>query len=235
MRLWITRPAQDGEPLARDLLARGHESIVAPVMKVAFAPDPPALGAPSLLVAASRNAIRALVQHPGFEAVRNLPLAVVGPGTAAEASAQGFGHVIFGPGTGAKLAGEIAQYDAARLVDVCVVRGADMAFDIAAALSQRGIRARAVVLYRTEPADGLSEELRAAIGGGRLDGVLLFSPRTARFYLAQLTKAGLISAISGLRHYCLSHAVAQPLRERGIGLVDVSAKPNVKEMIELIG
>src|SRR5438874_13037474 len=60
MRLLLTRPRDDAEPLANSLKLRGHEPIIAPLMEIRFVPgaEIPLTGAQGLIVT-SANAVRA--------------------------------------------------------------------------------------------------------------------------------------------------------------------------------
>jgi uroporphyrinogen-III synthase len=68
-----------------------------------------------------------------------------------------------------------------------------------------------VVLYDAVPAALLDTVAEAAIAGGEVDGVLLYSPRSARTWIGLVVAAGLASEATRLRHYCLSQNVAAVL------------------------
>src|SRR2546423_14567502 len=61
MRLLLTRPRDDAEPVADSLRSRGHEPFIAPLMEIRLLPGPkiPLTGAQGL-IATSANGIRAL-------------------------------------------------------------------------------------------------------------------------------------------------------------------------------
>jgi uroporphyrinogen-III synthase len=68
---------------------------------------------------------------------------------------------------------------------------------------------------------------------GRLDGVVLMSPRTAAIFAALVVRHDVITQASRLDCYCLSVAVAQavePLKARTI----VAARPREEDILALI-
>ncbi len=70
---------------------------------------------------------------------------------------------------------------------------------------------------------------------GSLDGVLVYSPRTGRVLLDLASEAGLFPALAGVTHYCLSEAVAAPLRAAGLSRVLVAGRPDEDAMLGLLG
>ncbi|MEM9029400.1 MAG: uroporphyrinogen-III synthase [Pseudomonadota bacterium] len=236
MQLWVTRPADDGADLAQALEARGHNVIVEPLLKIEPCSDAsPHLDGASAIVATSKNALRVLAKTPAFTSAVDQRLVVVGPGTADEAQRLGFHHVQVGPGRAADLPELIHSLPGIGDAPVAVLRGEDVAYDLEGVLRSLGLDVRRHILYRAVPTASPSPALVRQIADGKVDGVLLFSQRTAEQYVCRLTEARIESAARRLRHYCLSAAVAAPLRQSGFADALVSAKPNVKEMVELIG
>ncbi|HVZ27131.1 MAG TPA: uroporphyrinogen-III synthase, partial [Rhizomicrobium sp.] len=91
MRVLVTRPLEDGTETARQLAARGHEALLAPLLMTCFfgGPDIALDGVQAILVT-SANGIRALARRSQR---RDLPVFAVGPQTAAEAKKLGFATV----------------------------------------------------------------------------------------------------------------------------------------------
>lgn len=244
MRIWVTRPDPDGETFAELLRQKGHEVVVEPLMVVHWlSPKLQILLDAPLLVATSRNAIRGLskvdVSAEERSQIARRKLVVVGAGTAEEARAFGFEDLVVGPGTASELprviAALMADPSAPQPGNVIILRGRNVAFDLAKALGEQGVGAQEVVLYATQATDAPSERLAREIAAGDVNGVVLFSPKTAAVYVERLTAKRLASSASRIRHYCLSAAVAAELA--GLEGVEpiVSAKPNVKDIIEVIG
>jgi uroporphyrinogen-III synthase len=69
------------------------------------------------------------------------------------------------------------------------------------------------VLYRARFAEQLSPEFVRKIEAGDIDGVALFSPRTATAFIELAQKAGIIT-LDKVTAFCLSQAVA----DQAVGL-----------------
>ncbi len=252
MRLWVTRPLDDAANVAAMLAAQGHDAVVEPLLAVHFLELADAACPPQFVVATSRNAVRAVTRGNGQlpDALAKADWIVVGDATAQLAAEAGARSVAVGAGTARDLVDPIVA--AVRSCDqaagmrpgtivaegggrVLHLRGVDVAFDLAGALSAHGITLAQSIVYEARPTQAPSARLAAQISAGELGGVLLFSPRTSHLYIERLTALGLTEAARKLHHFCLSEAVATPIRAAGLGFVGVSAKPNVKKMLELIG
>ncbi len=90
------------------------------------------------------------------------------------------------------------------------------------------------VLYEARLASTLPEAARAALEEGTLDGVLLYSPRTARAFASLVRKAGLEARVKGLAAYCLSAAVAEALDELPGLTVKIAREPDQAALIALL-
>jgi uroporphyrinogen-III synthase len=234
MRLLVTRPAPDASREAEALAARGHEAVLAPLLTIEFAKDVslPLDGAQALLVT-SRNALRALAAHPQRSAALKLPLFAVGEATARDAQALGFTDVTIGPGTGAELAELVVGEAKPELGPLVHLAGETLAFDLKRALEARGFTVRRPVLYRSVPARALPEEALREIKAGRLDGVILMSPRTAKTFAVLVGEKGALTEGKRLICYCLSEAVAEAVAPLGFA-TRVPPKPREEDVLALV-
>ena len=88
-------------------------------------------------------------------------------------------------------------------------------------------------LYRALPATSLPESALSVLNAGKLDGVILMSPRTAAIFAALVVRHGALTQASRLDCYCLSAAVAQvveSLQARAI----VAARPYEEDILALL-
>lgn len=217
MRLLVTRPEPDATREADTLLALGHEPVRAALLEIEFLEDVPLnLEGAQAIVITSRNALRALGNHPERERAVELPLFAVGEATAWAARQLGFTEVTIGPGTGAGLPPIICREvhpDHGPLVHI----GAEkVAFDLKGALEESGFELRRVILYRSHPIESLNEAVLADLKQGNIDGVLLLSPRTARAFARLVQRYGLVTQAKGLVCYCLSKAIAEAVVPLGL-------------------
>ncbi len=235
MHVLVTRPEPDASRLAAELAAMGLEVSVDPLLGI----EPCLPGGLSVagiggLVVTSRNALKAFSEHPSLPNARGLPLYVVGPATARLARDLGFSTVIEGAATARELAPVItARHDRA-LGPLLQLRGDHVAFDLGSALSEAGIELREVTAYRSMAATELRPETRQLLADGRLNLVLVMSPRTAEAWVRLVTAAGLDRAASRPRYVCMSEAVARPLAALGAVATAVPARPNSQEMLALV-
>ena len=210
MRLLVTRPAADGQALAAELEARGHSVICAPVIDIATKPD----AAPDLtdvkgLAFTSANGVRAF--QPFAAPARHLPAYGVGPQTAAALSAAGFSNVHIAGGDVTSLARTIT--DDCPEGPVLHISGRDQAGDLAATLKAAGCEARRAVLYEARAAKNLPPDVLAALRDGALDGVLLYSKRSAEIFYRLAGAANLDASLP--QAFCLSAGVAEIARAAG--------------------
>ena len=234
MRLWVTRAEPDASRQAADLARLGHEPVVEPLLAIAFEDDADLpLDDAQALIATSRNGLRALARRPELGAARKLPIYVVGPGSAALARELGFTSVHEGPGTGDGLVDIVAGGCAADRGPLLHLAGAALASDLKGGLEAKGLSLTQPVLYRAAAASGLSAGLRRALIDGRLDGVILMSPRTAKVYITLVGEGGLSDAARDLHHYCLSEAVAERLTKFGSKRISVAGRPREQDLLAL--
>jgi uroporphyrinogen-III synthase len=234
MRVLVTRPFPDAERQADALKARGVTPVLAPLLKIEFLPqaDLP-LGGAQALIATSRNALRALAQHPARDKALSLPLIVVGETTAEEAARQGLGEIIVGEGTAASLVPLIAKTFEPAKGPLLHLAGERLAFDLKGALEKWGFAIEQPVLYRAAAAEVLPLEAADALAEGEIGGAILMSPRTAAIFARLLRKHGLETAVPRLCCYCLSAPVAETLASLGARLC-VAPRPREEDVLALV-
>jgi uroporphyrinogen-III synthase len=232
MRLLVTRPLDDAQALADRLEAGGHEALVEPLLTIApdLAAPLPLDGARALLFT-SANGVRAFALRSPR---RDLPVFAVGAATAAAARAVGFAAVEEAGGDVDALAGLVAARLAPGDAPLVHVAGKVVAGDLAGRLEQRGFAVRRATLYDAVPAPRLSVAARAAVEGATLDGVLLFSPRTAAILVSLLDDPALRAAAGRLTLFALSQAVADAAAPLPWRRVLVAARPDEEALLALV-
>lgn len=231
MHILLTRPEQDAADLKERIEALGHRVSLSPLLSIVYETPPLDLAGVQALIATSRNGLKALSRSPALPAAKSLPIFVVGPGTAALARELGFSRVIEGPGRARDLAGVIKAEAAPDGGELLHLSGDTLAFDTAEALTREGFRVRREIVYRSVPAQGLEPEVAQAIKAGRLDAVILMSPRTANVFVDLARAAGLGTEAGRLEFYCLSPAVAGALAPLAAQNVKIARLPNAEEML----
>lgn len=232
MRVLLTRTREDSEALASDLFRHGIETIVAPMLTIEeTGADPGDLSDLQAVLVTSRNGAEAFAN---VTSTRDLNLYAVGGATADRLRGLGFRRV------------EEAGGDVHALTDLALRRldpaggpvllyGAEvLAGDVEGRLRARGFAVRRVVAYRAVPAAAIAGEATAALEAGSLDGVLFFSPRTARIFVELATAAGLANGCRRAAAYCLSANVAEAARGVPWREIRIAARPDKQAMLELV-
>jgi len=232
MRLLVTRPENGGMRSAETLRARGHEVLLAPLLRIE-AISGADLGAPpwAAILLSSANAARVIAAHPRIGELKPLPVLAVGERSADAARAAGFVDVHSAGGDAQDLArAAAARFTGSRSALLYLV-GEDRARDLSGDLG--GLIVRTVVIYRAVKATSLPAEVQAALAESRLDGVLHFSLRTVEAYIACAFAAGLLDKALAPLHFCLSARVAGPLARAAN--IRIAARPDEAALLDLVG
>jgi len=233
MRLLVTRPEDDAARTARTLRERGHDVLLAPLLRIE-AIDADLSGTWTGVLMTSANAARAVAAHRQAGALANLPVFTVGDRTAEAARDAGFTEVISADGALPELVRLVAARFAGDKARLLYLAGEDRAGDAMTDLAAFAVDLHTIVVYRAAIAGALSGALSEALRAGRLDGALHYSRRSAETLLSLAEQAGLLNAVLSLAHYCLSAEAASPLREAGAKRVHVAASPREAALIESI-
>lgn len=231
--LWVTRPAEDARGLAAALRAMGHLPVVEPLLTIVpLGGPPPDLAGVQALLATSANGVRAFAAR---SPERALPLLAVGDATARAARDAGFAKVETASGDVQALAALARRRLDPAAGAVLHIAASERAGDLAGALRASGFACRRAVLYQARPAEALSADLAAMIGDGRLDGVMVFSPRTGTTVVRLLRQAGLADAAAGLDLFCLSGAVADAAAPLRWQRVVIAEEPTQSSLLDVVG
>lgn len=216
MRVLVTRPEPDARQEADALRARGYEPVLAPLLDIEFLKGVSLdLDGAQAVVITSRNALRALADHPQREEVAALPLFAVGEATAWAGRQFGFSEVTIGPGTGAGLPPIIRREVHPEKGPLVHIGAEKVAFDLQGALEEDGFELRRFVLYRSHPVETLPDAVVSDLASGEISRVLLLSPRTARTFARLAQRHGVATEGKGLVCYCLSKAIAEAVAPLG--------------------
>jgi uroporphyrinogen-III synthase len=225
LRLLVLRPEPDASETAARLRALGHSVLAEPMLRVEFGPEPAGLPEPAAVLFTSRNAVRALDRWRLPDGWRNRPAFAVGSETAALARAAGFGDVRVGGRDAAALADLVAGTLPPGQGTILYPAARDRAGDLEELLSARGFSVCLVEAYRAVAAEHLGETTATALRNGDIDGVLVYSRRTAETFCDLARSAG-IGRLTGIAVYAISQSVAEPLSGLGPAEIHVAARPD---------
>ncbi len=232
MRIVLTRPQDDSERTAAALRARGHEVLVAPLLRVELVDAKLRSNWGGVLIT-SANAAAAIATHPARDGLIKLPVFAVGKRSADAARQVGFTDITTAGGDVRDLLRIVSARRADAHAPLLYLAGEDRAGDLIGDLAVRGIAAELAVIYRAAAAP-FSPALIAALDAKQVDAVLHFSRRSAESYIAGAATGGMPSLALAVRHFCLSEQVAEPLRAAGAPDVAVARRPDEAALLELL-
>ena len=232
MRVVLTRPQDDSERTAAVLQAKGHDVLIAPLLRVEPI-DATLTTAWGGIVITSANAVAAIASSAACDALIKLPLYAVGARTADAARATGFTDIVTAGGDVRDLMRNIVERRADDKGPLLYLAGEDRSGDLIGDLAVHGIAAEMAVVYRAVAAP-FSEALIDALKAGAAEAVLHFSKRSAESYLAGAEAAQVTAPALKVPHFCLSAQIAAPLRAAGAARVVIAKRPDEAAMIELV-
>jgi uroporphyrinogen-III synthase len=233
MHLLVTRPQPDAEDLQRKLEIKGFRITVAPLLDIRMGAQ---RSIPSrsyqAVVITSANGARALAQHPARHRLAGKVAYAVGPQSRAAAAAAGFEKVVEADGDVNAVIRKLESQLEPRHGPILYLSGEETSGDVEAVLQRRGFEVDRVIMYAAVPATHLAPPVTAMIRRRAIDGVLLYSRRTAKVWRKCILADGLEPHAGQMMHFCLAAAVAGALPESWP--VKIAANANEQGMFELI-
>ena len=179
MRILLTRPREDSERLAQRLQQSGHQCVNEPLLTITPMVTPtPDLKNVQAVMLTSANAL-AFLKASDHSDLLKLSCYCVGTSTAEAARAFGFSKAVDVSGDGLALARYIAaklQPSDGRILHITGRDSDKRSYDI---LQNAGFAVQSWITYAAETATSLTPATLDLWQRGDIDGVLLFSTRTA--------------------------------------------------------
>lgn len=226
----LTRPELASRALAAALAAEGWKPLIWPLLRIVpVAAEPDATGTQVVLLT-SANAPR----HCSAAQIGPLPprTLCVGAATADAAVAAGYAGVETAGGDARAMLAAIKARLRPDQGPLLFLRGADVACDLGAVLADAGFRVRSAIVYRAEPASDVPPDIAAALDGGDVDAVAVFSPRSAATLAALL--ADRAESLGTVDAVAISDRAAAPLRALALRRLAVAATPDTPGMCAAI-
>lgn len=233
----ITRPAEGATPMAEALQARGHTTLIEPMLVLHPMPQ----NAMPVLEAAmghrlrgcivtSRHALPSLLH---YTELRNVPLFVVGNGTADAAMRNGFTNIIKAPDVHLLLR---------RILATCkpedglllYARGRHVAFNICAVLNRQGFTVEEAITYHMTSAKAFSPQLKEALTSHTLFAATFMSNRTAEVFHALVQDTPLLAELGHVRAIAFSEHVAGVLKTKPWRNIAVCAHATLESLLDTV-
>jgi uroporphyrinogen-III synthase len=234
MRLLLTRPESDAAGTANALRARGHDVMLAPLLRVELIACALPADRPGAVIMTSANAAHAVAAHPRCAELTPLAAFTVGRHTAAAARAAGFDDVRSADGDRSALVDLVRAHGGGKDRPLLYLAGEERAGDLIGELAAHGIRVLSAIAYRAVKVEQFPPAVAAALVQGELDGVLHFSRRTAQAYLDCAARARLLDQALRPLHFCLSRQISEPLTAAGAVAIKIAAKPDEAALVDVV-
>ncbi len=257
-RILLTRPQAQSEAMAALLETKNLPTFIEPMLEIAPIPGISSIVAtalaknPSAILTTSSHALTLFPsplvgegQGEGASFKRDplsqpsptggegfLPLWVVGETSAKRALEMGFAHVHAGGGSASGMAKKIAAAMTPTAGPLLYLRGADIAFDLTAALTARGFTVEEVIVYEARARESFSPALQERLRSHDLAAATFFSHRTLEIFSHLTGKHGLTGELRTLHAFCLSDAIADHARRLPWAGVHTAAAPTQSALIE---
>ncbi|HFC04289.1 MAG TPA: uroporphyrinogen-III synthase, partial [Rhizobiales bacterium] len=193
MHLLVTRPEPDAAGLIAGLELAGHKVRHFPLLEIRFhqSAEMPEIKPQAVLIT-SANGARGMERLADMQAFSDILAITVGASSAAAAEQAGFTNICkTGRGDVVGMIDYVRTHLKPENGTLLYASGHKTSGDLAGQLRESGFVVERVVLYQAVRAEKLPDELCQLIRDGGIDGVLLFSPRTAKIWLSvALSKSG---------------------------------------------
>lgn len=238
MHLLVTRPRNDTDELVSALEQNGHMVTREPLLDIVFSKTEfePETSFQAVLIT-SANSARALARQTAMQNLAHTPAITVGPASRKAARQAGFETAIaVTPGDVSGLIAHIRHHLNPQDGPLLYASGAVTTGDLQTSLHSHGFDVHREILYRAEPVSKLSDHTLQLLQTGQIEGVLLFSPRTAKIWLAVLAQVKGGCDLSQVKHFCLSQNVANVIAWglENNGDIIVCDSPDTNSMLDAV-
>lgn len=228
MRVLVTRANGDAERTARKLAARGHEAVLAPLIRIVPTGEPAPIEAYEALIVTSAHAAEVL----SAIADRKHPVFAVGERTADAMRKAGFSSVTAADGDALSLSALIRERLAPGLA-LLHVTARHRKDEPAASLRAAGFRVISWEAYEAKAVESLPAAAVEVLRTGQIRAVLHYSRRSADLFIQRVEEAGLMPGLRACSHLCLSADVAAPLKAVGASTL-VAEEPSEDALLALL-
>jgi uroporphyrinogen-III synthase len=232
MKILVTRPEPDASRLATKLRSLGHETILAPMMRINNLPGTKiAMEDVQALLVTSANGARALGRATAF---RNIKVYAVGTASADAVRVEGFGDVVGAAGDVPSLAKKVIAECTPQDGKLIHIAGTEVAGDLSGLLNVAGFDCERAVLYETKVIEDFDAELIEQLKVHFFDVALFYSPRTALIFCNNIKANDLEGELFDTVAICLSKAVAEKIDNLSWSDVKIAKEPNQDSLLTLL-
>lgn len=238
-RIWVTRPREQASQTATLLQVHAVEAVIYPLLRYSLLPasaidfDAGTFDTGDVLAFTSSYAVSAFVGYYDVAQVSNNAVFCVGDSTRACACQSGFRHVYSADGDVEALSHMIAK-TCTRGRRVLHFAACHTIGDLQTSLQKQGFIAKKIALYDTIACEELSDEIRQALSQGKIDGVLFYSPKTARVFQRLVYQSNLQDGLKNSTAFCLSRNIENELQVLDWQAINTAEQPNEASLMRRI-
>jgi uroporphyrinogen-III synthase len=247
----LTRPHEQSMETAEILSFAGYKVEIAPLLKISFGEkninhilldeNVSSNSVKKIFVITSANGVSALAKNTY---IRNSEMVTVGKSSADKAKELGFTNVKScieqGDSDSLKLIASnqesLAKYINAKYdkdTEIIHIKGSNSNNGLSEALSSFGFKYSSVLLYEVSK-QSFTSEIVNSLREKYFDAVLIYSPKTAKFFLEEIENNNLEDSLDKTKCFCLSEKASQILQNIKFSGLYNSKNNYSEEMIELV-
>jgi uroporphyrinogen-III synthase len=234
VHILVTRPQHQANSTAEALKQIGHSSLVEPMLEIQLLETRMPAGPFSGMILTSSNSASGLEKLDPERKLAHLPVLTTGKASAEATRHRGFANVDHVSGSALDLVDHIPDWIQQKALEGKLLYpcAETTAHDLSALLAHKHISCHSWPIYRMIPANNFSTAARQALTSKKIDGILLYSKRTAHTFV-QLMQQNEIS-MKGLHAYVMSHDIYNSLPEDLQTHAHYPSKPSETDLLNLI-
>ena len=233
MKILLTRPIEDSQKIADDLKKLNIDSEISPLLeiqkKLNVIPDHEKYQG---IILTSKHATLGLID---INAKKSLPIYCVGDATSNFISKLGFLNAISASGDAGDLTRLVIKNLTPSDGPILYLCGQHTNSNINDILKLSGFMVDVSIVYEAKEIQSLSKTVIKSLRKKEINGVFLYSPRSARILCNVIESLDLKKTSQGLIVYCLSSAVANEVKDLIWKDVLIAQNPSNLAMLALVG
>ena len=232
MKVLLTRPKQDSERTAGELKKLNISSIISPVLRILLKSiEKQELQHHQAILLSSKHSVAGL---SSLKIRRSLPIYCVGDATSCAVSDEGFSNVYSASGDINDLISLVGKSLISTNGSILYLSGLRKKGEVIDSLESLGFEIENRVVYEAKVVQSLNKSAVKALEANEIQGVLLYSPRSAEIFIRMIERLGFQKILQNLEVYCLSSAVADVVKGLKWNKVLIASRPNNLEMLALV-
>lgn len=230
----ILKSSSDGDSLYDEAVRKaGFVPLFEPMLKIEYIRmELPEIKENTTLIFTSAHGVESFVR---CHAARTNPVCTVGDDTAQASKLAGFENIVSAKGDVHALSELLIQWHVQTpLISPIYVRGAEISYDLASNLHEKGIFLQEIVGYKAHNVQNLSLKMLQALDKGKIKAVLLFSARGAQCFVDLVEQYSRQNRFRAVQALCIAPSVLKSVSVLPFKDARIASRPDRHGMMELI-